>query len=143
MTIDTDAIVELFSAFGRVSVRRMFGGAGIYSDGVFFALVDDGVIYLKADEESAPRFEAENCTRFAYRTRQRLVETNLWRMPERLYDDPEELADWARQALAVAVRAKTKKPQRKAAAKKLAEMGKKSAQSSPCRRAKRGGEGRR
>lgn len=118
MTIDTDGIAELFSAFGRVTVRRMFGGAGIYADGVFFALVDDGVIYLKADDDTAPRFVAEGCRQFVYQSKHREVAMSYWRMPERLYDDPEELAEWARRALAVAVRAKTKKPQRKAAASK-------------------------
>lgn len=136
MTIDTDGIAELFSAFGRVTVRRMFGGAGIYYDGLFFALADEGVIYLKADEQTAPRFEAESCTRFAYRTRQRVVETNLWRMPERLYDDPEELADWAKQAYDAARRKKAKKPQRNAAASKMKKAGKKTNALKPRKRKK-------
>jgi DNA transformation protein len=112
MSFDAEAIAELFSAFGPVDVRRMFSGAGLYSDGVFFALAHQGLIYLKADEESAARFAAEGCTRFSYRARTRIVETNLWRMPERLYDDPAELAEWTRQALAAALRARSKKPRR-------------------------------
>jgi DNA transformation protein and related proteins len=114
--IDAEAIAELFAAFGPVDVRRMFGGAGLYSDGVFFAIVDEGVIYLKADNETSPRFAAEGCKRFSYTTRQRTVETNLWRMPERLYDDPDELAEWARQACAAAIRSRKKKPRPKPAA---------------------------
>ena len=54
-----DDIRELFAAFGPVVVRRMFGGAGIFADGTMFALVHDGVIYLKADERNAPDFERE------------------------------------------------------------------------------------
>jgi DNA transformation protein len=119
--IDAEAIAELFSAFGPVDVRRMFGAGGIYSEGVFFALIDEGVIYLKADDETSPRFVAEGCKRFSYTTRLRTVETNLWRMPERLYDDPDELAEWARQACAVAIRARTKKPRRTAAKKKASK----------------------
>jgi DNA transformation protein len=114
--IDAEAIAELFAAFGPVDVRRMFGGAGIYSDGVFFALVDEGIIYLKADDKTAPRFAAEGCSQFVYQGKSREVAMSYWRMPERLYDDPDELADWARQAHAVAVRARMKKPRRKSAA---------------------------
>lgn len=111
--IDAEAIAELFAAFGPVHVRRMFGGAGIYSDGVFFAIVDEGVIYLKADDESAPRFAAEGCRQFIYQGKNREIAMSYWRMPERLYDDPDELADWARQACAAAMRSKVKKPGKK------------------------------
>src|SRR6478609_1655271 len=104
-SIDREAITEMFSAFGPVVVKSMFGGAGIYADGIFFALVDDGVIYLKADDETRPRFEDEGCKQFVYQGKTREVAMSYWRMPERLYDDPEELAQWARLALAAAHRA--------------------------------------
>lgn len=118
-TIDREAISELFSAFGSVVVKSMFGGAGIYADGIFFALVDDGVIYLKADDETRPRFEAEGCTQFVYEGKTREVAMSYWRMPTRLYDDPGELAEWARQALGAARRAAARKstPKRSKAAK--------------------------
>jgi DNA transformation protein len=107
--IDREAIAEMFSAFGPVVVKSMFGGAGIYADGVFFALVDDGVIYLKADDDTRPRFEAEGCAQFVYEGKTREVAMSYWRMPERLYDDPEELAQWAKAALDAANRAAAKK----------------------------------
>ena len=100
-----DDIQELFSAFGGVAVRRMFGGAGIYADGTMFALVADGVIYLKADELSTPAFERENLPPFTYETKDgRRGVMSYRRMPERLYDDPDELATWAHAALAAAQR---------------------------------------
>ena len=108
-SIDREAIAEMFQAFGPVVVKSMFGGAGICADGIFIALVDDGVIYLKADDETRPRFEAEGCKQFVYEGKTREVAMSYWRMPERLYDDPEELAQWARQALAAANRAAVKK----------------------------------
>jgi TfoX/Sxy family transcriptional regulator of competence genes len=64
-----DDIRELFCVFGPVEVRRMFGGAGIYADGRMFALMSDGVIYLKADEHNAPAFEREQLEPFTYATR--------------------------------------------------------------------------
>ena len=100
-----DDIQELFSAFGVVAVRRMFGGAGIYADGTMFGLVADGVIYLKADERNTPAFERENLPPFTYATKDgKRGVMSYRRMPERLYDDPDELATWARAALAAAQR---------------------------------------
>jgi DNA transformation protein len=103
--VTSDDIQELFSVFGVVAVRRMFGGAGIYADGTMFALVADGVIYLKADELSTPAFERENLPPFTYATKDgKRGVMSYRRMPERLYDDPDELATWARAALAAAQR---------------------------------------
>ena len=68
-----------------------------------FALVSDGVIYLKAGQAATAAFEREGCAPFGYDTRHgRRVLTSYWRMPERLYDYPDELARWARDALAAA-----------------------------------------
>jgi len=96
-----DDIRELFCVFGPVEVRRMFGGAGIYAEGRMFALVSEGVIYLKADAHNAPAFEREQLAPFTYATRTgRRGVMSYRRMPDRLYDDPDELAIWARAALA-------------------------------------------
>ena len=97
-------------------VRRMFGGAGIWSEGLMFALVFDGAIFLKVDAASIPDFEREGSKPFVYtraKSQGRVGRASLayWRLPERLYDDPEELAAWARRALAIAERKKFK-PQR-------------------------------
>ena len=53
------------AGFGPVTIRPMFGGAGVYHDGLMFALVDDEVLYFKVDETSRPAFEAENLPPFA------------------------------------------------------------------------------
>lgn len=89
----------------------MFSGAGIFADGLMFGLIVRDVIYLKADETSIPDFEREGSAPFTY-TRGRKIgrptqhALPYWRLPERLYDDPDELAVWARQALAAAERKK-------------------------------------
>ncbi len=104
--MDAEAIGELFREFGPVSVRRMFGGAGIFVDRVMIGLVSDGAIHLKADSETIPRFEAEGQGPFTYPTKTGThTLTSYWRMPERLYDDPDELARWARDAHVIALRA--------------------------------------
>ena len=114
--MDPDHISELFAAFGRVDVRTMFGGAGIYADGVMFGLVVDELIYLKTDEHTAARFEREGCGPFTYDTKrgERSLKS-YWRMPDRLYDEPEELANWAKAALDAARRAAVRAPKPKRA----------------------------
>ena len=111
--MESEHIIELFAAFGRVSVRRLFGGHGIYADGTMFGLVSRDAIYLKADDETVAAFRAEGQGPFSYRAKggKRTI-MSYWRLPERLYDDPDELATWARTALAVARRGKEPKPRR-------------------------------
>ena len=107
--MDSEDLLELFAGFGPVVVRRMFGGAGIYADGTMFALVHDGVIYLKVDTGNAAAFERESLPPFTYATSSRKRGVMSYRrMPDRLYDDPDELALWARDALASAVRSAPK-----------------------------------
>jgi DNA transformation protein and related proteins len=103
--MDREALEELFAQFGSVSVRRMFGGAGIWADGVMFGLIVDHVIYLKADDLIIPDFEGEHMGPFVYATKSGSRSLrSYWRMPDRLYDDPDELTDWARRSLAAAHR---------------------------------------
>jgi DNA transformation protein and related proteins len=109
-----DDIRELFSAFGPVEVRRMFGGAGIYARGRMFALIADGVIYLKADADTEPAFVGEGLEPFSYAAKNgKRAVMSYQRMPDRLYDDPDELAVWARDALAAALRNATHKKKRR------------------------------
>ncbi len=61
-----DFVTELFAEFGRVEVRRMFSGAGIFADGLMLGLIVDGVIFLKADEHNRLAFEQEGMAPFAY-----------------------------------------------------------------------------
>jgi DNA transformation protein and related proteins len=114
--MDQDAIAELFSAYGPIQLKRMFSGFGLYSEGVCFCLVlRGGEFYFKADGTNIPRFEAEGCEPFSYSQRKsgKVVNVNsFWKLPERLYDDPGELADWTRQAVVVAHRAQLKKARR-------------------------------
>jgi DNA transformation protein len=104
--MDADVVRDLFAEFGAIEIRRMFGGAGVFVDGRMIALIARDVIYLKADAETVPAFEREGLGPFTYATKNGEHTLNsYWRMPERLYDDPEELARWAREAHAVALRA--------------------------------------
>jgi DNA transformation protein len=104
--MDRDFLIDLFVDFGPVTVRRMFSGFGISADGTNFALALRGGLYLRADEQTIPRFESEGSKPFQYQTRAKTVTVaSYWQLPERLYDDPEELSGWAKAALAAAERA--------------------------------------
>jgi DNA transformation protein len=120
--MDREDIAELFSAFGPVSIRRVFSGFGIYADDVCFSLFLRGELYLKADSTTTPSFAAEGSSPFSYaqsRSGKVVVVNSYWRLPDRLYDDPDELAQWARIALDVArAGSMTKRTGRKASKKK-------------------------
>jgi len=104
--MDRDFLIELFAGFGPVTIRRMFSGFGVSADGINFALVLRGAIYLRADAETIPRFEAEGCGPFRYEARGKVRTIgSYWQLPERLYDEPDEVTGWARAAYAAAERA--------------------------------------
>ena len=108
--VDRDFLIDLFADFGPVTIRRMFSGFGISADGTNFALALRSGLYFRADAQTIPGFEAEGSKPFQYQTRTKTVTVNsYWQLPERLYDDPEELTEWARAALAAAQRAALRK----------------------------------
>ncbi len=109
--MDHDFIRDLFAPFGPVTVRRMFSGAGIFADGLMFGLVVRDVIYLKVDDLNRADFEHEGCAPLTYTRGKKSGQPSehalpYWRLPERLYDDPDELAEWAQHAFAAAERKK-------------------------------------
>lgn len=124
--MDRDFLLDLFAGFGPVTLRRMFSGYGVSRDGINFALILRGAIYLHADERTIPRFETEGAKPFQYTARGKTVTLgSYWQLPERLYDDVDELAGWARDAFEAARQAqalkKAKKP--KAHVRKAAKAG--------------------
>lgn len=124
--MDREFLIDLFADFGPVTLRRMFSGYGISVDGTNFALALRAGLYFRADEETIAQFEAEGCGPFQYQTRAKTVKVNsYWQLPERLFDDSEELAVWARLALGAAQRAALRKRPRKAKAPAKKAMAKK------------------
>ena len=108
--MDRDFLIDLFADFGPVAIRKMFSGYGISADGTNFALSLRAGLYLRADDQTIPQFEAEGSQPFQYQTRTKTVTVNsYWQLPARLFDDSEELAAWARAALAAAQRAALRK----------------------------------
>jgi len=119
--MDREFLIDLFADFGPVTIRRMFSGYGISADGTNFALALRAGLYFRADDATIPQYEAEGSKPFQYQTRVKTVTVNsYWQLPARLFDDTEELGQWARAALAAAERAALKKRPKARKAKKVA-----------------------
>lgn len=106
--MDAETIADLLAGFGPVRVKRMFGGLGVFADGLMLALMVDDTLYFKADLPLAERLAADGSLPFTYDRAGRRVELGYWSAPEAALDDPEALAEIARAALAVARRAPAK-----------------------------------
>ncbi|MGQ7791646.1 TfoX/Sxy family protein [Faunimonas sp. B44] len=115
--MDPDWITDLFAPFAPVTVRRMFGGHGVYRDGLMFALATGGDLYLKVDASNRRQFEDAGSRPFAYSARGRTVEVGYWLLPPEAFDDPDRLSEYAGLAWEAALRARNrrapaKKPKR-------------------------------
>ena len=102
-------VVEMLKPFGAVTVRRMFGGWGLYRDGVFFALIAGDVLYLKADEESAADFDRQGLEPFVFRKEGEDIATSYRRAPDEALEDPREMTRWAKAAYGAALRKQARK----------------------------------
>jgi DNA transformation protein and related proteins len=104
-----DYLHEVFDAFGPIQTRRMFGGWGIYHDGLMFGLYAAGRLYLKTDAQNVAQFEAAGSEPFTYMQRDKAVKLSYWSAPEAVLDDRDEARVWARTAFEAALRAQAAK----------------------------------
>ena len=101
---------EQLAPLGHVSLRRMFGKTGVFCDGVMFAMVTDKTLYFRVDDHNREIFkEAESSPPLNYAKGGAMIDLSFWRVPERLFDEPDELIAWARAALAAAHRVAVKR----------------------------------
>lgn len=107
--MDADSLKALFEPFGPVTVRRMFGGSGIYAEGLCFAIEAEGDVYIKADASSQPTFSAAGSAPFTYVMNGKPKSMSYWRLPEIAHDEPDELRRWAGLGFEAAQRAATAK----------------------------------
>ncbi|HWK45025.1 MAG TPA: TfoX/Sxy family protein [Stellaceae bacterium] len=99
-------IEEMFSALGHVTIKRMFGGKGVYHGGRIVAVEFHDEMLLKADDISAPEFEAAGARRWAYEGKKgKPVYMPYWSIPDDAFDDPDIMARWVRLAYEAALRA--------------------------------------
>ena len=115
-----DYLHDLFSAFAPVTTRAMFGGHGVYRDGVIIGIVIDETLYLKVDAQTRAVFEAEGCQPFVYESKGKAVPMSYWTVPDEALDSPQEFRPWAQRGWEAALRKPKPKP-RKSAREKAAK----------------------
>ena len=113
--MDADGLKALFAPFGAVTVKRMFGGHGVYAEGLCFAVESGGEVFLKVDARSQPDFSAAGSSPFIYMARGKPMRTSYWRLPGEAHDEADELRRWAAFGLEAARRAAEAKAKPKAA----------------------------
>ena len=102
----TEYLKEVFQALGIVTVRKMFGGYGIYLDGLMFALVADEELYLKVDKLTLNQFEEKNLSPFVYTKKGKPIKMSYYQAPEEIYEDPDIASVWGKLAFEAALRGK-------------------------------------
>lgn len=132
----SDYVIELLAGLGRVQAKRMFGGAGLYRDGVMFGILDDDAVFFRVDDQLEADLRSQGSAPWVYSMKSdgSIRSMGYWRIPETAADDPEEAVAIARRAFAAALsrKAERSKPKsRKAVAKKKAP-----AKKAPAKKAK-------
>jgi len=115
-----DYVVELLAGVGRVQAKRMFGGVGLFRDGVMFGVLLNDVVYFRVDDALQADLKAQGSSPWVYTRKGEAREMGYWQMPETAADDPDEAVTIARRAYAAAVRRKAEsvtKPKTKSTAK--------------------------
>lgn len=105
--MENEDLEDMFRAFGHVSIRKMFGGKGIYVDGRIVAVMLRGDLLIKGDATSAPEIEADGGVRWAYTHNKtgKDVQMPYWTLPEIALDDDDERRRFARLAVDASIRA--------------------------------------
>ena len=112
---------EVLELFGPITSRKMFGGHGIYHNGLMFALVADDVLYLKGDDETIPLYEDSGMQPFQFQMKDKVATMKYYSASEDIYDDPELACHWAQLAFDAALRADTAKRKKVKPKSKLTE----------------------
>jgi DNA transformation protein len=118
---DVEHLTELFAPLKGVTFKRMFSGYGIMKDAMMFALISRDELYFKADDDLAARFRAEGSRPWTPTMRGKVMTMPYWLVPERLFDEPDEFAAWARDAFDATRRLKAEKKPGRARQPKVAQ----------------------
>lgn len=115
MTISKDEkefvtyVVDLMQSIVPIRAKSMFGGHGIFLDGLMFGLVADSILYLKVDKETENEFKAKGLEAFTYNKKGKEFKMSYYQAPEEALEDADEMKFWANKAYGAALRAASKK----------------------------------
>jgi DNA transformation protein len=113
-------VLEQLSGVPRVTSRRMFGAVGLYSDGLFFGLIDNDTLFLKVDDSNRGDYVARNMAAFRPFKDKPDLSMSYFEVPADALEDQDELVVWARKSVAVAAAAPKPRPRATAAKAKRA-----------------------
>ena len=105
-----DFVLEQLAPAGRVTARAMFGGVGLYLDGLFCALIDDDTLYFKADQTTRARYEQAGSNQFCPFPDRPEPAMAYWQVPAEVLEDTDALTVWAHEAMAVALAKRARRP---------------------------------
>lgn len=103
-------VQELMAGWAAVSARKMFGGYGLYREGVMFALIVEDEFFFKTDTSNVAQFAKEDSHPFTYKSKTRTVQMSYWSAPPACLESPPEMGVWCQIAYAAALRAQAAKP---------------------------------
>ena len=104
---------DILQALGPVQAKRMFGGYGLFLDGLMFALVAEDTLYFKVDDGNRPDFENLGLEAFTYEKKGKPFKMSYYQCPEEATENPSMMTDWGNKAYAAALRAAAKKGKQK------------------------------
>jgi DNA transformation protein len=102
-------VVDMLQSIGPVYSKRMFGGYGIFLEGLMFALIADNELYLKVDKESERDFTDRGLEPFTYNKKGKLMKMSYYQAPEEALEDSEIMNEWGNNGYSAALRAAAKK----------------------------------
>lgn len=117
-------VLEQLAGLSAVRPNRMFGGIGLYSDGLFFGLIDDDTLYFKTSDANIEAYRSRGMPKFMPFPDKTGSVMGYHQVPADIIEDAESLVEWARRSVAVALTAqaaKAAKPRKKKAVSKMAK----------------------
>jgi len=102
-------VVDLMQSIGLVNAKAMFGGYGIFLEGLMFGLIADNILYLKADKETENEFKAKGLENFTYNKKGKEFKMSYYQAPHEALENGEKMHPWAAKAFSAARRAASKK----------------------------------
>ncbi len=114
-----DYVLELIAGFGKVEMKRMFGGAMLLRGGVGFGILDNDTFFIKADAAMGAELEKQRCKPWSYSVKKdgTVRDIAYWSLPDTAADDPDEAVDLVKRSFVIAMQTAKDKPRKKAAAK--------------------------
>jgi DNA transformation protein len=106
-------VLDQLSVLPDVRAKAMFGAHGLYSDDHFFGILDEGRLFFKTDAASQAEYTARGMAPFTYESRGKVMTMSYHEVPPEVLEQPQELVEWARKAIAIAA-SKPKKSSKKA-----------------------------